>query len=101
VGLNDIVEWAREESSRCVFCGFCEAVCPTLKVGPHRGYGPRGRVNIARFVLEEGRFTEEALNSIYTCHMCAACTLKCPANINIPEVVRAVRAYYVKLRGIR
>jgi Fe-S oxidoreductase len=90
------VNWALEEASKCVFCGFCESVCPTFKFGLHRGYGPRGRVNIIRFVLKEEKFTEEAIKSIYTCLLCAACTLKCPAKIDIPELVRVARSYYIK-----
>jgi len=92
--LKDLKKWIKEEASKCMFCGFCEAVCPTIKFGPHRGYGPRGRVNIALYISEGGNYTEEALSSLYSCLLCAACTLKCPANIDIPEIVRASRILY-------
>lgn len=96
---GDPVEEARRlilgEASKCMFCGFCEPVCPTLPLGPHRGYGPRGRVNIA-LGLAKGtyRFTEEAIRSLYSCLLCEACHLKCPASLDIVGVVRAARVLY-------
>jgi glycolate oxidase iron-sulfur subunit len=44
-----------------------------------------------RHALEEGSLTKEALSSIYSCILCAACTRGCPAGIDIPSVVRAAR----------
>jgi Fe-S oxidoreductase len=88
-------DWAAREASKCMYCGFCEAACPTLHHGPHRGYGPRGRVTIARIALETRRLGGEGLASIYTCLLCAACVQRCPAGIDIPRLVRAVRALIV------
>ena len=83
------------EASRCMFCGFCEALCPTLPLGPHRGYGPRGRVNIALGLARGNfKFSREAINSLYSCLLCEACHLKCPASLDIVGVIRAARALY-------
>ncbi|GAB6148256.1 4Fe-4S dicluster domain-containing protein [Stetteria hydrogenophila] len=87
-----LAEWVRGEASRCMYCGLCEPSCPTLPLGPHRGYGPRGRVYLALAAVEEGRLTVEGLASIYSCLLCAACTLACPAGVDVPGVVRAVRS---------
>ncbi len=78
-----------------MYCGFCEAVCPTLPYGPHRGYGPRGRVYIARLVLGEKMATREALASIYSCLTCRACTLKCVVGIEVAELMKALRFLYL------
>jgi len=90
-----VQEWIIEEASRCFYCGFCEALCPTLPLGVHRGYGPRGRVRIALYIARHG-FTLEAVKAVYSCLLCAACTLKCPANIDIPALVRAARTLYIQ-----
>ncbi len=87
-----VYKFVLEESSKCIYCGFCEPVCPTLPHGRHRGYGPRGRVNLARMIALERAVTPGDLESLYTCLLCAACHDACPANIDIVGVVRAARA---------
>ncbi|MFP3228461.1 MAG: (Fe-S)-binding protein [Caldisphaera sp.] len=82
-----------DEVNRCMYCGFCESVCPTINLGPHRGYGPRGRVNLIKEVLENNIITGELLSSIYSCLLCDACYLICPAKIDIGRAVREVRSF--------
>lgn len=83
------------EAAKCTYCGFCEAVCPTARLGPHRGYGPRGRLAVAAHLASGGAASPEALASIYSCLTCRACTLKCPQGIDVAEVVKAARSLYV------
>jgi Fe-S oxidoreductase len=84
-----------EETSSCLYCGFCEAVCPTLPFGPHRGYGPRGRVYIMNEIARTHRASGEALASIFSCLTCGACTQKCPVKINVADLVKETRALVV------
>ncbi|MGC9134935.1 4Fe-4S dicluster domain-containing protein [Caldisphaera sp.] len=88
--INDVMLF--DEVNRCMYCGFCESVCPTISLGPHRGYGPRGRVNLIKEILKNNTITEEVLSSIYSCLLCNACNLVCPAKIDIGRAVREVRA---------
>jgi len=77
------------EVYRCAFCGFCEYACPTLAYGNfRRQYGPRGRIQLILLGLRERLITEESLRGIYTCLQCNACSLHCPAKINIAESIR-------------
>jgi len=80
-----------EEAGKCMFCGFCEPACPTLPLGPHRGYGPRGRLAIAAMVAG-GLISDGALESLYTCLLCGACNEACPAGIDIVAAIREARA---------
>ncbi len=99
VPSRDQIEFVLEEASRCLYCGFCEALCPTRPLGPHRGFGPRGRVNIALAVARgEASFTPAVVESLYTCLLCGACELKCPARIRIVDIVRASRSIYASQR---
>jgi len=82
------------EAEKCIYCGFCEAVCPTLPLGPHRGYGPRGRLSLAAMLARERRGGAEAAAAIYSCLTCGACTEKCPAGILVADIVKAVRRLY-------
>jgi len=88
--LADLAGELIAEASKCVYCGFCEPLCPTLRPGGHRGYGPRGRVNIA-LMLVNGYKGSEVYSSLYTCLLCAACNTACPAKIDIVKVVRLAR----------
>ncbi len=94
----DEAQWILREAEKCLYCGFCEAVCPTLPLGPHRGYGPRGRVSIAAEAVTRGELGPEALASIYTCLTCGACTVKCPSAIPVADMVKAVRRLYASGR---
>jgi len=81
-----------QETEKCMYCGFCEAVCPTIVHGPHRGYGPRGRIQLIKTLLTKGNPSKAIIDSIYTCTLCAACTEKCPAKISIVNLVVYARA---------
>ncbi|MGC9071168.1 MAG: 4Fe-4S dicluster domain-containing protein [Acidilobus sp.] len=88
----DIAGAVLEEADKCVFCGFCESVCPTIPFGPHRGYGPRGRVTIVKGVIRsEITLTDEVVSSLYSCLLCNACSTVCPARIRVGDLVREVR----------
>lgn len=88
--MDDIVKRILVEASKCVYCGFCEPVCPTLRPGGNRGYGPRGRVNLA-LLLINGYKSLEVTRALYTCLLCAACNMVCPARIDIAGVIRDAR----------
>lgn len=78
------------EISRCSFCGFCEAACPT-RFMIKRNYTPRGRINTIIFALKNELTTIESVNGIFSCLECGACKPYCPAGIDIPRVIREFR----------
>jgi len=84
--------WVEREAGKCMYCGFCEAPCPTRPLGPHRGYGPRGRVLLALLVARgEAGASDHVVESLYTCLLCRACHERCPAGVDIAGVVRGAR----------
>jgi len=84
--------YVESEASKCIYCGFCEPVCPTLPHGPHRGYGPRGRVYLSMLLARGNSVSRETIDSLYSCLLCYACHEVCPAGVDIVGAVRAARA---------
>jgi len=89
---EELLSKLKYEVFRCAFCGFCEYACPTIRYANfRRQYGPRGRIQLIWMALRDGLVTRASLEGIYSCLECGACTLHCPAKINIAEAVRAFR----------
>ena len=89
---EELMSKLKYEVFRCAFCGFCEYACPTIRYANfRRQYGPRGRIQLIWMALHEELVTKASLEGIYSCLECGACTLHCPAKINIAEAVRAFR----------
>jgi glycolate oxidase iron-sulfur subunit len=85
-----------EETEKCISCGFCEAVCPTLPSMNYRSiYGARGRVLLAREVVkninESGKVKLKINDPFYTCLGCYACFYVCPAGVNAGKVSEMVK----------
>ena len=99
--FNEIKKALLTNLLKCSYCGFCEWVCPILKVKNNlRLYGPRGRVNAIIYALKKGTWSELGIDSIYTCLLCGSCTTQCPAGIGIERYIRAFR-YYLNSRDFK
>lgn len=88
---ENALEALKAEVGKCISCGFCESVCPTL---PAAGYdlwkGARGRVIMGKEVLDSiSTGKNGSLNitdSFYSCLDCHACLYVCPAGVNAGTV---------------
>ncbi|SMD31258.1 (Fe-S)-binding protein [Picrophilus oshimae] len=81
--------------SKCIKCGFCESVCPTLPAsGFNPIFGARGRVILANNILSGEDIN--GLDSFYSCLECNACINVCPAGINAGEVSHLMRYNLLK-----
>ena len=84
---TELLKELQEEADKCINCGFCESVCPTLPASGFRSsIGARGRVDIANALLGEldknGKSSLEISESFYSCLDCFACLQVCPAGVN-------------------
>ncbi len=86
-GINELIG----EYSKCINCGFCEAVCPTYPASGYRAsFGARGRINLANLAVGEikkyGKIRTNVEDYFYTCLSCYACLQVCPAGVNAGKV---------------
>jgi heterodisulfide reductase subunit C len=78
----------------CIQCGTCSGVCP---LSNYMDYTPRRIINLAR----EG-FHEDVLHSqtIWLCSSCYACTVECPREIKITDIMYALKREALE-RGVQ
>lgn len=73
----------------CLQCGTCSGSCPAVEYMEH---SPRQIIAMIRADLKE-----EVLNSdtIWCCSSCYNCTVRCPQNIKITEMMYALKRYCI------
>ncbi len=74
-----------EKMFSCIQCGTCSATCP---VSHYMDYTPRRIIAMVR-----AGFKDEILNSttIWLCASCYSCTVECPREIKITDVMYALK----------
>ncbi len=77
----------------CVRCGLCLTSCPTYVLSLDEAEGPRGRVAMARALLE-GRLapSPDLVQHELSCLVCDACSAVCPAGVQMEPIQIALRA---------
>ena len=77
--------WAFSQDT-CQTCGMCASVCPVSGVDD---FDPRKIIRMVSLGLEEELV---ASRWPWICTMCSRCEYLCPMQINIPGVMRGIRA---------
>jgi heterodisulfide reductase subunit C len=88
---NDII--STPEGKRvlsCIQCGTCSGTCPVIKVMEH---GPR-----EIFLMIKNGMKKEVLSDLtpWVCASCYKCTVNCPAEIKITEVMYKLKRMAIK-----
>jgi heterodisulfide reductase subunit C len=93
----DFARWVKqihgaEHVKECIQCGVCSGSCP---LGVYMDYSPRRLIHIAK----EG-FREEVLGShtIWLCTSCYACTVSCPREIKVTDIIYALKRRAIEER---
>jgi glycolate oxidase iron-sulfur subunit len=99
--LIELFEEIEREASKCINCGFCDSVCPTLPASGYKGHiSARGRVNLANNLIKEikskGKIELSIDESYYSCLLCYACQEVCPVSINAGKISELGRRLIVK-----
>lgn len=91
-------EELRKDTSKfleyCKQCGFCTPVCPVLRVNDYvEAYGPRGRLLLAKGVVEDNLKPRVELSNRVYCTLCGFCEVKCIAALKLTKLYLATRRY--------
>ncbi len=87
------------QALRCIRCGACANVCPVYRlVGGHTmGHIYMGPIGLVLTYFFHG--SDAARQLIQNCANCGACKKVCAANIDLPDLIQAVRARLVREDG--
>jgi glycolate dehydrogenase iron-sulfur subunit len=78
----------------CVHCGFCTATCPTYLLTGDELDGPRGRIYLAKDMLEKDRPADpETVKHLDRCLTCLACMTTCPSGVHYMHLVDHARQH--------
>jgi len=72
---------------RCIQCGVCSGTCPVAQFMDHT---PRRLIAMVNAGLKEKVL---ASNTFWYCASCYHCTVRCPAGIDIAEVMYGLKRY--------
>lgn len=98
--LKQLEEY-REEIDQCVKCGACRAHCPVFGAEKHEGRVARGKVALARALLEsEVDLEAKVLEDFSQCLLCGSCAAQCPNKVPTEEVVAAARRRIAAQKGL-
>ncbi len=74
-----------EDLANCFQCGTCSGICP---LSIYMDHTPRQIMNLARSGFKEEVLTS---NTIWLCSSCYACTVECPKEIKITNIMYALK----------
>lgn len=78
----------------CVHCGFCTATCPTYLLTGDELDGPRGRIYLAKDMLEKNRPADATtVKHLDRCLTCLSCMTTCPSGVNYMHLVDHARQH--------
>jgi glycolate oxidase iron-sulfur subunit len=78
----------------CVHCGFCLATCPTYLLLGDELDSPRGRIYLAKEMLEGGRApTAPVVKHLDRCLTCLSCMTTCPSGVHYGHLIASARAH--------
>ena len=101
-GGLDLLVSQYENMQSCIRCGLCLSVCPTYQISFAEEEGPRGRIAVARGLVEGHlRVTADLIEHQQSCLLCEACSAVCPAGVHMEPIGTALRATFAEAAAPR
>jgi glycolate oxidase iron-sulfur subunit len=95
------LEQLREEIEQCVKCGACRAHCPVFGAERREGRVARGKVALAKAVLDGAvGFEKKVVEDLSQCLLCGSCGAQCPNKVPTEEIVAAARRRIAEEQGL-
>ena len=94
-GRSQVAQGDFRELLYCIGCGKCLVECPAYAVyGPHFGHVPHmaGRGLLYTSQAQDLETAKEG--GLYQCLTCGHCTKHCPVGIDVPALMRKLRALH-------
>jgi glycolate oxidase iron-sulfur subunit len=83
---------AEDEYLYCIRCGTCLYTCPTYRESVRETDSPRGRIFLARKLLEgEVELSPNLIEQMYRCLACGACNEACPVGNKPADIALQLR----------
>jgi heterodisulfide reductase subunit C len=73
--------------TNCIQCGTCSGTCPAIEF---MDYSPRKIIGMIKANLKEDVLSS---NTYWSCASCYHCTVRCPAGIDIAEMMYALKRF--------
>lgn len=73
----------------CIQCGTCSGTCPSVKF---MDYTPRRLIGL---ILADMKEEVMSSNTFWYCASCFHCTVRCPSDIDIAEIMYALKRYSI------
>lgn len=91
----------RAAADTCVHFGFCTAVCPTYVLDGEELDSPRGRIALARDMLNSAAPpSAAAVRHLDRCLSCLSCESTCAAGVSYRDIIDGAREY-IERSGVR
>jgi len=91
----------RDAIEQCVKCGACRAHCPVFGAERREGRVARGKVALAKAVLDgEIGLERKVLEDLSQCLLCGSCCAGCPNKVPTEEIVAAARRRIAEQKGL-
>ncbi len=82
-----------EKLDSCIQCGTCSGVCP---LSIYMDMTPRRVMNLVRYGFKKEVM---ASNTIWLCSSCYACTVECPREIKVTDIMYALKQMAIRERA--
>ncbi len=91
----------KDAINQCVRCGACQAHCPVYDQARQEGAVARGKLALAKALLEESVTIDSRLEEdVSLCLMCGSCVVKCPNKVPTDKIVGAMRREISNRKGL-
>lgn len=91
-----VQEMGGQDITVCMQCGLCSGSCPWGRMEKESPFSIRQMIYMGRLGLEGF----ESDDILYACTTCGQCVVRCPRDVKIIDIVRAMRSVVAETGGI-